>query len=220
MLKKLSDSGLQPISLATVKKFCRLDNDFENDLIQQFLDTALEWVEQQARIQLGPATYQMTLDNFPTWDYYANYPMMYPFPALVTAAKYGSLVAPWQTIPLLVYPVQTIDSITYLDTTGTLQTLDPSKYVFDQQGCRVSVAANTFFPFTLAQINAVTIQFTAGFGTTDQTQAEQVAVIPKKILLAVLNYCLAVYENRDGVPEKTMETLERICNGERQVVLS
>jgi uncharacterized phiE125 gp8 family phage protein len=219
MLKKISDTGLEPITLAMLKKHCRIDNDFENDLLQTYLDVALEWVEQNARVQLGPATWQMQIDNFPTMDYFSNYPMMYPFPALVTAAKYGSLVAPWQTIHLLVYPVQSIDSITYLDTTGTLQTLDPSKYVFDQQGCRISVAANTFFPFTLAQINSVTINFTAGFGTADQTQAQQIAAIPKKILLAVLNYTLAVYENRDGVPEKAMQTLERICNGERQVVL-
>jgi hypothetical protein len=65
-------------------------------------------------------------------------------------------------------PVITVDSIQYIDGTGTPQTLDPTLYFVDNMSepCRILPAYGRGWPATQWVPNAVTIKFTAGYEQT------------------------------------------------------
>lgn len=68
-------------------------------------------------------------------------------------------------------PLQSVSSITYVDTDGVTQTLSSGAYVVDDKSERgwVVLASGEEWPSTYDVINAVTISFVAGYGdaTTD-----------------------------------------------------
>ncbi|RJG06253.1 hypothetical protein D3870_09730 [Noviherbaspirillum cavernae] len=90
-------------------------------------------------------------------------------------------------------PVQSIGSVKYLDGNGALQTLDPSAYVLDDfsEPGRLLPATGRSWPATLGQINAVRIQFTAGY--------ENAAEVPQAIRQWMLLLIGTLYENRESV---------------------
>jgi hypothetical protein len=64
-------------------------------------------------------------------------------------------------------PLISVDSITYLDTSGTEQTLDTSFYVYVPGfPGRIAPAYGKIWPFTLPQLGSVTIKYTCGYGST------------------------------------------------------
>jgi uncharacterized phiE125 gp8 family phage protein len=68
------------------------------------------------------------------------------------------------TIPLP--PLQSINSIKYLDANGTFQTLSPSNYVVSsgREPAQVAPAYDITWPDTRSQAGAVVVTFTAGYG--------------------------------------------------------
>ena len=59
----------------------------------------------------------------------------------------------------------------YLDVDGAEQTLDPADYYVDKKTKPgyIVPAAGRAWPATGARVNAVTVDFTAGYGPTDET---------------------------------------------------
>ncbi len=82
-------------------------------------------------------TWDLFLDRFPYWEQYI------PLPKL-----------------------QSIVSVSYVDTNGATQTLDPSQYLVDtaSEPARITPAFGLVWPVTRWQTNAVTIRFTCGYG--------------------------------------------------------
>ena len=85
----------------------------------------------------------------------------------------------------------------YLDESGTLQTLSSSLYTVDtaRQPARIVPAYGEEWPATLDTINAVTVEFTAGYGATS---ASVPAPLRHWILLAIGE----MYENRNASAER------------------
>lgn len=63
-------------------------------------------------------------------------------------------------------PLQSVTSITYLDSNGDSQTLAASQYVVDSKSipARITPAYGVTWPSTYDQTNAVSIKFVAGYG--------------------------------------------------------
>ena len=61
-------------------------------------------------------------------------------------------------------PVQSIDSITYVDMSSTVQTMPSANYIADMTGllARVTPKFGQIWPITLPQIASVSVNFTAG----------------------------------------------------------
>lgn len=93
--------------------------------------------ETKTRGVLVTQTWDLHLDNFPGWE------MHIPNP-----------------------PLQSVSSITYVDTDGTTQTLAADQYLVDtkSQPGRITPAFGLTWPTTRAQTNAVTVRFVAGHG--------------------------------------------------------
>ena len=67
-------------------------------------------------------------------------------------------------------PLQTVDSIMYIDSVGDWQTLSTSLYVVDNVSIPGNVhrAYSAIWPVTRYIMNAVKITFTCGYGTPQQ----------------------------------------------------
>lgn len=93
------------------------------------------------------------------------------------------------TIPLP--PLQSVTSISYVDTNGATQTLSSSLYQVVTNGtwpARIVAAYSQTFPDVREQPNAVTVQFVAGYGTADD--------VPTPIGQAIRQMVEGWYRNR------------------------
>jgi hypothetical protein len=205
----VSKSPEHVIDLERVKRWLRIDNPDEDDRAEFLLRAATEYVERTSRMVFSETVYQLVLDAFPAVNWYQYYPVMAPFPQLLTLGL--NFFLPNQTINEPIYPVTSIDSIQFIDVqTGELATLDPGKYTVDLASCRVAPAAEQVWPFAKNQLNAVTVNFHAGFGP---------GKVPHALQLAIANHCLLAYINPGGIPAADMENLDRAIIGNRQNLL-
>ena len=68
---------------------------------------ATDYVEQLSRMVFSHTVFQLILDAFPAVNWYQYYPVMAPFPQLLTLGQ--NFFLPNQTINEPVYPVTAID---------------------------------------------------------------------------------------------------------------
>jgi hypothetical protein len=197
------------VDLTTAKDWLRIDNTDEDRRIQLLIDAAVEYVERHSRMQLSPATMLLTLDGFPVINWYQYFPVMAPFPQLLTQGL--AFFLPTQTVSEPVYPVTAISWIKYKDqAAGAWTTLAASEYTVDLTTGRQVPAANKVWPGTQNAICSVQIQFTAGFVA---------GTVPKWAVVAILNHCLLSYYNPAGIPEKDIENLNKSIEANRQNLL-
>ena len=134
-----------PISLAEAKAHCRVEVDDENALLDGLIGAATEYVETFTHRGLVSATWDLKLDDFPTW---ADDAIWLPKP-----------------------PTASVTSVTYTDANGTSQTWSSSYYTTDlptgphaRMG-RIRTAYQQIYPVVRDVGNAVTVRFVAGYGT-------------------------------------------------------
>ena len=153
------------VDLATVKLHCRIDGSTEDTLLSAYLAAAENYISNLRNLCLVTTTYKLTLDRFPL-----------------------------ETIYLPVTPVQSITSIKYYDTAGTLQTLSASAYqvgnICDHSPAVLVPTGDTYWPDTQdRKKDAVEITFVAGYGAA--------AVVPKDLIVSILLYVSERYEQRE-----------------------
>jgi uncharacterized phiE125 gp8 family phage protein len=201
--------AVEPLSLDEAKLHVRQDSTADDDLITTLIQAAREYCEDFCHRAFVTQTWQLLLDHFPgVADHNQGYadlgvmgdaalgiglpPVGYTF-AYQSEVYFraGALILPKP-------PLQSVYFIKYIDTDGTLQTLDPSLYQVDtaSEPARVAPAANNNWPLTLLSIrapvlNAVQIQFVCGFGAA--------ADVPASIKAAMKLMIAHWYENRSQV---------------------
>jgi uncharacterized phiE125 gp8 family phage protein len=150
----------EPISLVEAKAHLRVDTADDDALIDGLIRAAREHVE----------TYTHRAPITQTWDLKRN-----EFPC-------GDVI--W--IPKA--PLVSVTSITYVDTAGDSQTWSSALYTVDapsgpmaRQGLVTPVYGESF-PSTRRQVNAVTVRFVAGYGSTT---AASLLAVPASIKAAM-----------------------------------
>lgn len=140
----------EPLTQADAIAQLRLDTSQLDGLLDARIVAAREYAERYTGRALTTRTYDWTLDAFADILYV-------PMP-----------------------PLQSITSITYVDTAGTTQTLATSEYTVDKasQPGRILPAHNKSWPSTRGHVNDVTIRFVAGYGAA--------AAVPYAIKAAML----------------------------------
>lgn len=90
-------------------------------------------------------------------------------------------------------PLQSVTSITYVDTDGATQTLAASQYLVDakSQPARIRPAYGLSWPSAREQANAVIVRFVAGYGAA--------AAVPACIKNWMLVRVKTLWENRDQI---------------------
>lgn len=113
-------------------------NTTEDWLIGMLIKAARIAAEGITNRALITQTWDLYLDNFPPWELYL------PMPTL-----------------------QSVVSISYVDSNGTTQTLAADQYLVDAKSepARITPAWGLVWPVTRWQTNAVTVRFACGYGT-------------------------------------------------------
>ena len=133
----------EPLTLAEAKTHLRVDFDDEDDSITALIKSARVRIEHETGRQLITAVYRMRMDRLPSGN--------------------GMILIPRA-------PLQSIDAMSYIDVDGDSQTLvENTDFVVDsdREPARIRLAYNKTWPATRKQPNAVTIDFTAGYGAAE-----------------------------------------------------
>ena len=181
-LEESTAPASEPLSTPDAKDWLRADDANDDLLIKDLVRTARIVFEQNTNRSLINTVWKLRLDEFPS----------------------GTM-----PIKLPRAPVSVVTSVQYVDGDGATQTWSTTKYevdLFDAVTTIRPIDAESY-PTTKAQIQAVTVTFTAGYGA-DQT------TIPHDILTAVKLLLTSMYEHRDSVLVGTnfqeFPTLERL----------
>jgi uncharacterized phiE125 gp8 family phage protein len=156
------------VSVEIAKQFLRVTDDAEDELIADLVSSATHYAQEALGQQFVTASYTGYLNAFP-------------------AAPYIEVDYP---------PLQSVENVKYLDTSGTEQTLSASYYDVDivRKPGRINLAYGCDWPSTYSAPNAVWVEFTCGYGDT-------AADVPENITLAVKTLLHEYYRNRGPTGE-------------------
>lgn len=137
---RLTAPALEPISVDDLSDHARIDIPDEDLLLQGYIASAREWVENETNVSLGSRTVMLKLDAFPT----DGFPIEIRFP-----------------------PLSSVTSITYVDSSGSNQTWDSASYRVSttSRPGRIEPVYGQIYPFTYPVIDAVTVTAVVGYST-------------------------------------------------------
>lgn len=142
----------------------------EDDLIQALIDAAYRHAEERTRQAFQQGARTLVLDGFPAGD--------------------DAIVLPWK-------PVESVDSIDYIDPGGVSQSLDAAAQRLDVRPLYPTLAPQwgSRWPATIDEPESVTLTATVGPSAT-----------PPDVRAALLLLIGHLYENREAVVVGTIAT--------------
>ncbi len=160
--------GEDPVTLQETKNHLRVTLDDDDARISNLIRSATAQVEEYTGRALVERQVKLILDSFPAGD-----------------------------IELPMPPLKSVQAVKYWDEDGVQQTLDAAIYQVDTASLigRIVLAEGQAWPATAQRIDAVTVEFTAGYGAAADVDERAVSAI---LLDVQANYDL------DG---RDMETL-------------
>lgn len=172
--KDISTPIREPLQLSDALTQCVISTDFTDDnaLLTRLITAARQHVEKVMQRAIFPRSVQLNLDFFP----YPNYD------GTVNPndrhCLYGYF---WHALAIrLPRPAAlSVESITYIDLTGTQQTFDPSKYYLDvnSEPGRIVPQPGVYWPYTQSWLpGSVQVNYTAG--TYVQTVSGESVIVP------------------------------------------
>ncbi len=159
----------EPILWDEAKVHLRLDSNDEQTMVEGLIAAARTYAEEFTQRQLITATWQLSLDEFPSDS--------------------------MEVITLHRPPLAAITSVYYLDGDGVSTLMSSSLYQADYRSTpgRLVAEPDTFWPVTETdRLNAVTILYTSGYGAAGTS-------VPRAIRQAMLLMIGAWYENRENI---------------------
>lgn len=165
-LKLITPPTEEPITLAEAKAHLRVDFTDEDSIISSLITVARSHVEMLTQRALVTQSWRYTLDSFPE-----TMPILIPLP-----------------------PLQAVTIFTYVDQNGVTRSLiEGTDFLVDKDSepGRITPAPGKEWPDIQQRMNAVTIEFTAGYGT-----AANVLKPFKQAMLLLMGHW---FENREAV---------------------
>jgi uncharacterized phiE125 gp8 family phage protein len=184
-LKRTTGPVVEPVSLADAKAHCRVDASSDDALMQGYITTAREWVEDYVDRALVTQQLVMKLDAFPP-------EIELPRPPMIAAGT------------------ATAVTVTYVASeSGETATLSTSEYRVDRDSTPgvIRTLYGGSWPSYLLDQNAVTVTWWAGYG--------DVASVPQRVKNAMLMCVHELYEKRgDGLmPDAAKRLLDTVSWG-------
>jgi hypothetical protein len=176
-------SANEPVSLAEVKAWGRIDGTTDDPLLTALIGASRAATEEFLRRSLITQTWRLSLD-LPASRAYRDLPEgVYELPV---TALYGGLP---REIALPRGPLRTVTSVTTYDTSNTGSVYASSNYLVDTASDRIVLNDTAVWPGVLRQRAACQIEYTAGYGA-DATD------VPQPIRTAICMHVSALYESR------------------------
>ena len=176
--RKLINAAASPaVTTAEAKTWLYVTGSDHDTLIANLVKAATQKIEADFDCAIINETFDIYADEFPTDD--------------ATYNPDGAIVLP-------VYPVSSITSVIYTDTTGATVTWDTANYTlenFTGQPARVLPAYNVSYPGTRETPNAVKVRIVAGFGSASTD-------VPEPVRLAIQLLVKLWYDNPDDMALK------------------
>lgn len=152
-LQLLGSNGAEPLSAEQAKLHLRIDGSDEDDEVNLLIKAVRKFFEKSTGQIFTAQVWLLTLDHFP------NY-MGSPLPDYAELWEVTAIRIPKS--PTVPQGQVTVNSITYVDTTGTVQTADPAQYLVDATTVpiRITPAYGKIWPIARYQTGAVRVQYT------------------------------------------------------------
>ncbi len=154
----------EPVTVSEVRQHLRIDTVEDVELLTSFIVAARVELEELTRRQFLTATWELSCDGFP------------------------------REFRLPRVPTQSVESIEYIDVSGTLQILDASVYQVDliSEPARIREAPGQSWPSVEhTRLNSVIVTYKAGAPTVSQ--------VPAVLKLAMRMMIGDLYEHREGM---------------------
>lgn len=153
-----ASASAYPVTVEQMRAHLRLTTATEDVVLQSYIAAATALAESDLNRSLITQTWKLYLDRFPGvwWRDGALMPVYTGDPYKETEIR---LHKP---------PVVSVEKVYYTDTSGVEQTLAAANYLLDVTVpfARLVPAYNCAWPDTREQINAVRIEYTAGYGAS------------------------------------------------------
>lgn len=170
-LRLITAPTVEPVTLAEAKSHLRVSHTSDDLLIQSYIEGARVFCEKFTGRALITQVWELVIDQFP------HHEIMIPLP-----------------------PLQSVDSINYDDSAGVVTGLASTEYEVDivsEPGWVVPVT--TGWPQSIWEgINAVRIQFTAGYPPGTDSPVDLAANVPESIKNSILLHVGNLYANRES----------------------
>lgn len=181
-MSQISQPTYQPVTLRQAHKHLRLFTEYgkhpDDDLIEVYIGAATGAAEDYLQRYLSQRQLRLKRDDFPTEN------------------MDGVTI-----ITLPVYPVLSVDSITYVDPEGNTQTLTGYEVDSASVPARIRVVEP---PDVKEGLSNLTINVTVGYGSN--TSPPSADLIPSVIKHAILMMVGQMYEHRENVVVGTIAT--------------
>lgn len=222
------------VSLAEAKSFMRLPSAYTSE--DAFITASIQAAREQGEIYTGRSlakrTFVQVMDRFPdrTLRDGIDGSGVYGLGFFTMSLGNSSFNFHRQLIKLAYPPCISVQNVTYVDTNGNVQTLQQdTDFVLDRQTdfARLAPLPGKYWPFSIATVNNIEINFTAGYDSNpaavdthnvvginppnQQTTSTLVTGVPQVIRMAVLNLVAHWFQNR-GVSE-VPESIANVFRG-------
>lgn len=186
-LVQITPPAAEPVLLADAKLHVRQDITDDDAYITTLIQVARAHVENWIGQRLITQTWNLILDDFPIGS--------------------REIIIPYG-------PVQSVASVTYIDSGGTLQTYPAPNYTLDVATfvARLYPIYSLIWPITRYQRNAITVQYTTGYGAAGSN-------CPQNIVHAIKMLVAHWYEQREILVESRLaplpQAVEALLSAER-----
>jgi uncharacterized phiE125 gp8 family phage protein len=184
-LKLITPPPFEPLTLAEIKLYMRVDHDDEDDAIARCFSAAVGYADgpdgflQRALID---QEWELTLDAF------------HGMGSAASCSWSSGSSSSGKEIRIPLPPLIAIVNIFYDDPGGVQQILDSSRYSVDRVSEPGWIVPVGDWPSTFSGINAVRIRYRAGY--VDASQSPNVGEVPEDIKQALLIYAISMYDER------------------------
>jgi hypothetical protein len=192
----------EPLSLAEVKAWAKIDASDEDALLVSVIAAARASAEQYLGRSLITQTWKLTLDLAQNGLARGLGEGVYDLPI---SALYGDFP---RTFYLPKGPVQSVTSVTTYDTSNTGTVFDASNYFVDTAGDRIVLNDSASWPSSLRAVAACEIVYVAGYG-------DEASSVPQPIRTALLQHAQKMYDDR--IQCDLPDACERMLRQYRQI---
>lgn len=163
----ITEPSREPVTLAETKKWCDIEHDDDDSLINRLISAARRQVEVRTQSSLVRQLRRLYIDRFPDECVYL---------------PYG--------------PVKQIEAVYYVDMDGVTQTVSssPLPYTLDHED-NLLRAYGQIFPNSRPQKNAVYIDYWAGYFNPANSPIMLTDAIPDDLKSAIMMMVRDLYDN-------------------------
>lgn len=164
----------EPVSGTDARSHCRIDASDDDELLSGLITSARMQAEHITGRALITQKWELTLDEFPDWE---------------IKLPYG--------------PLQTVQTVTYLDTDGVRQTLASTEYqvVISELVGKVQPAYSKSWPSCRSQPDSIAVNYTCGHGVVKD--------VPQAIKQWILMAVATMYDQRGALVTGTINEIPR-----------